>query len=77
MLKLNWLDPLGDWNPQLLRELKGRLKPRNVILAVALSILGQFLLWVSFLMRMPHPTTDLTVYKGGFSYEESLLYRLY
>jgi hypothetical protein len=66
MLKLNWLDLLGDRNPQLLRELKGRLKPRNVILAVALSILGQFLLWVSFLLRVPHPTTDLTIYKGGF-----------
>jgi hypothetical protein len=58
MPKLDWLDPLGDWNPQLLRELKGRLKPRNSILAGSLSILGQFLLWMSFLMRVPHPTLD-------------------
>ena len=66
MLKLDWIEALGDRNPQLLRELKGRLKPRNVILAVALSILGQFLLWVSFLMDIPHPTTYLAVYKEGF-----------
>ena len=66
MFKLNWIEALGDRNPQLLRELKGRLKVRNVIFTVVTSLLGQFLLWVSFLMRMPHPTTDLTVYKGGF-----------
>ncbi|WP_009631092.1 hypothetical protein [Synechocystis sp. PCC 7509] len=66
MQKPDWFDSIGDWNPQLLRELKGRLKPRNLILAGAISILGQFLLWVSFLLRIPHPTTDLTVYKGGF-----------
>ncbi|MBW4663353.1 MAG: hypothetical protein KME01_04000 [Chroococcus sp. CMT-3BRIN-NPC107] len=70
MQKVNWFDFIGDWNPQLLRELKGRLKPRNLILAVGLSILGQFLLWVSFLMRLPHPTTDLTVYQGDFPKSE-------
>ncbi len=58
MLKLEWLNPLGDWNPQLLRELKGRLKPRNLILAGAISILGQFLLLMSFLLRVPRATLD-------------------
>lgn len=66
MQKLDWFDSIGDWNPQLLREFKGRLKPRNLILAGAISLFGQFLLWVYFLMRMPHPTTDLTVYEGSF-----------
>ncbi|PZD71604.1 hypothetical protein C1752_05066 [Acaryochloris thomasi RCC1774] len=38
---------LGDLNPQLLRELQGRLKLRNVLLAVCCSLLGQgfFLFW--------------------------------
>ena len=58
MLKLDWLDPLGDWNPQLLRELKGRLKPRNLILAGVLSLLGQFLLFMSFLVRIPCSAFD-------------------
>ncbi|EAW37369.1 hypothetical protein [Lyngbya sp. PCC 8106] len=33
--------PLREFNPQLLRELKGRLKSRNIILTVALSLLAQ------------------------------------
>ena len=58
MFKLNLLDPLGDWNPQLLRELKGRLKPRNLILAGGISLLGQLLLFVTFLGRLPKGTLD-------------------
>ncbi|MEQ9553075.1 MAG: ABC transporter permease subunit [Coleofasciculus sp. G3-WIS-01] len=37
---LKGIDRLGDWNPQLLRELKGRLKGRNVAIAVGVSVLG-------------------------------------
>jgi hypothetical protein len=46
-MKLNWLDKIGNWNPQLLRELKKRLKLRNILLASAISVLGQcvILLW--------------------------------
>lgn len=43
-MKLNWLERLGDWNPQLMRELKGRLKLRNLLIAGVISLLGQFLL---------------------------------
>lgn len=56
MLKLDWLDTLGDRNPQLIRELKGRLKPLNIILAVSISVLGQFLLLKIFLARLPKRT---------------------
>jgi len=41
-MKLNWIQQLGDWNPQLLRELKGRLKLRNLLIAAAISQLSQF-----------------------------------
>ena len=37
-------NPLKEWNPQLLRELKGRLKPRNITIAVALSLLTQIVI---------------------------------
>ncbi|MEQ9368937.1 MAG: hypothetical protein RIG63_07870 [Coleofasciculus chthonoplastes F3-SA18-01] len=42
------IDKLGDWNPQLLRELKGRLKGRNIAIALIISLVGQFLLFFSW-----------------------------
>ncbi|MBW4620304.1 MAG: hypothetical protein KME17_13245 [Cyanosarcina radialis HA8281-LM2] len=39
-----WIDRLGEWNPQLLRELKGRLQPRNLWLAIVASLGVQFCL---------------------------------
>lgn len=41
-------DKLGDWNPQLLREIKGRIKPRNILLAIFISLLSQILLLLYF-----------------------------
>jgi len=58
MMKLDWLDPVGDWNPQLLRELKGRLKPRNLIISGAISLLGQFVLFMSFWVQIPQISAD-------------------
>lgn len=48
MLKLDLFEALGDWNPQLLRELKGRLKPRNLIYAIAISLIIQALIIMIF-----------------------------
>ncbi len=47
------LDRLGNWNPQLLREWKGRLKPLPVVLALALSLLMQVGLIFSFGLMLP------------------------
>ncbi|MBW4497160.1 MAG: hypothetical protein KME26_29710 [Oscillatoria princeps RMCB-10] len=44
---------LTDWNPQLFRELKGRLKTRNVALAVTVSLLGQLLVLFYFWSQLP------------------------
>lgn len=38
------IDRLGNWNPQLLRELRGRLKPQTVIAAVSFSVIFQIIL---------------------------------
>lgn len=54
-MKFPWIDRIGDWNPQLLRELKGRLKPRNVLIAVAISLMGQFFLFQFFQTQLPIP----------------------
>ncbi|OLP17729.1 hypothetical protein BST81_15535 [Leptolyngbya sp. 'hensonii'] len=42
-MALNLLDHIGDWNPQLFRELKGRLQSRNLLLTLGGSLLGQTL----------------------------------
>ncbi|MEA5468470.1 hypothetical protein [Spirulina sp. 06S082] len=39
------LDKIGDWNPQLLRELKGRLTPKNIIISIGISAIAQILLF--------------------------------
>ncbi|HEY9811737.1 MAG TPA: hypothetical protein V6D13_20605 [Halomicronema sp.] len=50
------IDQLGNWNPQLLRELKGRLKSRNIFIAALASMCGQLLVLSSFLQKIPvHP----------------------
>ncbi|NEO33508.1 MAG: ABC transporter permease [Symploca sp. SIO3C6] len=50
---INFLDIIGDWNPQLLRELRGRLKPRNVLITVNVSLLGQLLLFLYSSSKLP------------------------
>ncbi len=52
-MKLNLLDRIGDWNPQLFREIKGRLKPRNLTMAVAISLVGQLLLMMVLASALP------------------------
>ncbi len=47
---LKRLDRLGNWNPQLVRELKGRLKPRNLAIALTLSLVGQLLIVMTCFM---------------------------
>ncbi|WP_448574141.1 hypothetical protein [Trichothermofontia sp.] len=48
-----YFDRLGNWNPQLLRELKGRLNLRNLAIAISLSLFGQLLLFLFQLGRLP------------------------
>ncbi|WP_375468897.1 ABC transporter permease subunit [uncultured Nostoc sp.] len=52
-MMLNLIDKIGDWNPQLLRELKGRLKFFNVAIAVATSLLLQLVVFLYQLQELP------------------------
>src|SRR4028118_905666 len=52
-MALNLVNQVGEWNPQLFREIKGRLKPRNILIAVAVSLLGQLLVLMSFSSQLP------------------------
>ncbi|MEH1834716.1 MAG: ABC transporter permease subunit [Nostoc sp.] len=49
----NLIDKIGDWNPQLLRELKGRLKFFNVAITVATSLLVQVVVFLYQLREFP------------------------
>ncbi len=53
MHRIDWLDRVGDWNPQLARELKGRWKPRLLWLAIGLSLFGQFMILIAFESKLP------------------------
>ncbi|MEH2376875.1 ABC transporter permease subunit [Nostoc sp.] len=57
---LNLIDKIGDWNPQLLRELKGRLKFFNVAIAVATSLLLQLVVFLSQFREFPDHKYSLT-----------------
>ncbi|ACB53047.1 conserved hypothetical protein [Crocosphaera subtropica ATCC 51142] len=50
---LTYIDKFGDWNPQLLRELKGRFKLRNLSIAAIIAISIQSLLLLSFSGQLP------------------------
>lgn len=57
---LKGIEKLGDWNPQLLRELKGRLKGRNIAIALGASVLGylaMFLYGLNQLTRWSDPNS--------------------
>lgn len=52
-MHFNLLDRIGDWNPQLFREIKGRLAVRNVVIPVAISLVGQLLLYLFWAGQTP------------------------
>ncbi|MGJ3252858.1 MAG: ABC transporter permease [Elainellaceae cyanobacterium] len=49
------LNKLGDWNPQLLRELKGRLKPAGILLSIGISLVFQLLFMTASYGKLPSP----------------------
>ncbi|MGD1950786.1 MAG: hypothetical protein ACFB14_14230 [Leptolyngbyaceae cyanobacterium] len=40
---MNWINQIGNWNPQFLRECRGHLKPRSVIATLGTSAVFQIL----------------------------------
>jgi hypothetical protein len=49
----DYLDYLWEWNPQLWREAKGKLKVKNIVLTVGLAIIVQFLIVINYLSKLP------------------------
>ena len=50
---LHLIDKIGNWNPQLFREIKGRLKIGNIAIASAISLSAQLLLFMCFRAQLP------------------------
>ncbi|MEL4894588.1 hypothetical protein [Crocosphaera sp. Alani8] len=50
---ITYIDKIGDWNPQLMRELKGRFKIRNLSIAVIIAVSIQILLLIGFTGQLP------------------------
>ncbi|RCJ24295.1 hypothetical protein A6770_28415 [Nostoc minutum NIES-26] len=71
-MKRNWLNLSVNWNPQLLRELKGCLKTQNILLAIAISLLGQFVLFMYFQIQLPVRVTPLKYYANRYCTGNSL-----
>ncbi|WP_019505501.1 hypothetical protein [Pleurocapsa sp. PCC 7319] len=68
-----------DWNPQLFREIKGKLKTRNVVIAAAISVFTQFIISMSLLGELPDPDPKGILqqsgrYGMGNGYSNSLAY---
>lgn len=52
-MTLNLLDKIGNWNPQLFREIKGRWKMGNIAIASAFSLGAQLLLFMYYRAFLP------------------------
>jgi hypothetical protein len=50
-----WLNRLGDRNPQLLRELRGRWQGRGIITTLVIVLLLQLLILLFFAQKLPAP----------------------
>ena len=62
-----------DLNPQLFREIKGKLKTRNVVITAALSVIAQFLIVISLLSELPKldPDNSIKAQYGRYAMESS------
>lgn len=64
-MTLDWLYRLSDWNPQFFREVKGRLKSRNLVITVTASLLMQLLVLFFYWGQLPGPSDPSSQYCTG------------
>jgi ABC-type transport system involved in multi-copper enzyme maturation permease subunit len=61
-MNVNWLNDLGDRNPQLLRELRGRFQSRSIFATIGIVVIGQLLLLAFFAAMLPSEGNDYSSY---------------
>ncbi|MEG4529784.1 hypothetical protein [Microcoleus sp. D2_18a_D3] len=79
-MTLHLLDKIGNWNPQLFREIKGRLNTGNMAIVSALSLSAQLLLFMYYSAQIPVPPANgeytypiynrFCIFKNASSYEK-------
>ena len=65
---LTSIDKIGDWNPQLFRELKGRLKPFPVLIAIVTSLIIQLVTFLYQLREFPSNPENKSEISIDFKY---------
>jgi hypothetical protein len=51
-----------EFNPQLFREIKGRLIPRNIVVASLISVIGQIVIFFCYFSELPDNNTGVEQY---------------
>ncbi len=64
----NLLDRIGEYNPQLMREIKSRMSWRNVIIMTFVSFMAQLMVLVSQATKLPEMTTKRNHYYGQYCF---------
>ncbi|TVQ42492.1 MAG: hypothetical protein EA365_14990 [Gloeocapsa sp. DLM2.Bin57] len=59
------IDVIGEWNPQLFREAKGRLTPLSLLIVSIVSIVGQFLIGFCYFAALPDKFSKYNRYCQG------------
>ncbi|MCU0535502.1 MAG: hypothetical protein MUD14_16555 [Hydrococcus sp. Prado102] len=54
------IERISESNPQLFRELKGRSKPRNLIIASGISLVGQLLVYLYYRATLPADRVNMS-----------------
>jgi hypothetical protein len=73
LMILNLFDRIGNWNPQLFREIKGRLTGRNIAIASALSLGAQLLLFMYFsalIVAPPHGEYTYPIHRTFCTFDD-------
>lgn len=66
------IDRVGEWNPQLFREIKGRLTSRNLVIATSLSLIAQGLVYLCFRGLLPPLQAQKVVPFDPYAYPRSV-----
>lgn len=60
------LEKLGNWNPQLFREIKGSFTPRKIALTIGISLFGQLLLLMYHYTQLPMRDSVSNLYRSRY-----------
>lgn len=56
------IDRVAESNPQLFREIKGRLIPRNIVVASLISVIGQIVIFFCYFSELPDKNIEIEQY---------------